>query len=43
MRGELEEVGEFEGERVGIGLLAEVEDELGLGALLVGAGHEVGD
>lgn len=40
---ELEKVGEFEGERVGIGLLAEVEEELGLGSLLVGGGHEVGD
>ena len=41
--GELEEVGELEGERVGIGLLAEVEERLGLGTELVGGGHEVRD
>lgn len=43
MGGELEELGELEGEGVGIVLFTEVEDEFGLGSLLVGGGHEVGD
>lgn len=36
-------MGELEGERVGVGLLAEVEDGFGLGAKLVGRGHQVRD
>lgn len=39
----VEEVGELEGEGVGIGLLGEVEEGLGLGSELVGGGHEMRD
>ena len=43
MRRELEKVSELQGEGVGTGLLGEIEESLGGGALLVGRGHEVGD
>lgn len=43
MLGELKKVSELERKRIGMGLLAEVEEKLSLGALLVGGGHEVGD
>lgn len=41
--GGLKEVGELEGKRVRISLLAEIEEGLGLGAEVVGGGHKVGD
>jgi len=36
-------VHELQGEVIGIGLFAEVEECLGVGALVVGGGHEVRD
>lgn len=39
----VEEVGELEGEGVGVRLLRQVEEGLRLGPGLVGGGHEVGD
>lgn len=38
----MEEVGELEREGIGLGLLAEIEERLGLRALVVGGGHEMG-
>lgn len=43
LRRGVEDVRELEGEVIGIGLLAEVEERLGVGALLVGGGHQVRD
>lgn len=39
--GGVEEVGEFEGEGVRVGLFDEVEEGFSVGALLVGGGHEL--
>lgn len=43
MRRELEKVRQLESEGIRVVLLAEIEDEFGLGAMLIGGGHERGD
>lgn len=43
MRRELKKMGEFQRQRVWIGLFAEIEKEFSVGALVIGGGHEVGD
>ena len=41
MRGELKNLGEFQRQRVWIGLLAEIEQEFVVGAPFIGGGHEM--
>ena len=43
MRGILEKMNEFKAESVGVSLLAQVEERLGLGPLIIRGGHKTGD